>query len=245
MQLTSQPTAARYGIIGDGRVAWHMAHYFDLLGLPHVDWSRRSAGNVSPSVTLTPCDVVLVLVSDAAIEAFLTANDELREKTLIHFSGSLITPLAKGMHPLTTFGADLYDRVTYESIPFVCEEGEPRFEDVFPELVNPRYTIAADLKPLYHSLAVMAGNFTMLLWRKVFHTFEEQLQLPPGVALPYLRQVAANLEKAPDMASTGPITRGDRDTIRANLAALATDPYRDVYVAFLKAVAPELLEGGQ
>ena len=243
MQLASQPTAARYGIIGDGRVARHMAHYFDLLGLPHVDWSRRSAGNVSPSATLTQCDVVLVLVSDAAIEEFLTANDELREKTLIHLSGSLVTLLAKGMHPLTTFGADLYDRVTYESIPFVCEDGEPRFEDVFPELSNPRYTLAADLKPLYHGLAVMAGNFTMLLWNKLFHTFEEQLQLPPSIALPYLRQVAANLEKTPDTASTGPIARGDRDTIRANLAALAADPYRDVYVAFVKAVAPELLEG--
>ena len=123
MQLASQPTAARYGIIGDGRVARHMAHYFDLVGLPHVDWSRRSAGNVSPSATLTQCDVVLVLVSDAAIEEFLTANDELREKTLIHLSGSLVTLSAKGMHPLTTFGADLYDRVTYEAIPFVCEEG--------------------------------------------------------------------------------------------------------------------------
>jgi predicted short-subunit dehydrogenase-like oxidoreductase (DUF2520 family) len=235
--------AIRYGIVGDGRVARHIAHYFDLLGLSLVDWSRRSAGNVSPSTALARCDVVLVLVSDAAIDEFITANDELREKTLIHFSGSLVTPAAKGMHPLTTFGADLSDRVTYESIPFVCEDGEPRFEDVFPELSNPHYTLAAGLKPLYHGLAVMAGNFTMLLWNKLFHTFEEQLQLPPSIAVPYLRQVAANLEKAPDTASTGPITRGDADTIRANLAALSGDPYHDVYAAFVKAAAPELLEG--
>ena len=234
--------AIRYGIVGDGRVARHMTHYFDLLDLPHVNWSRRSAGNAPPSAALAESDAVLLLVSDAAIEQFITSNDGLREKTLIHFSGSLVTSSATGMHPLTTFGADLYDRVTYESIPFVCEEGEPRFEDVFPELPNPRYTLAAGLRPLYHSLAVMAGNFTMILWNKLFHTFEEQLQLPPSVALPYLRQVAANLEKV-DTALTGPITRGDRDTIRANLAALSGDPYHDVYAAFVKAVAPELLEG--
>ena len=204
--------AIRYGIVGDGRVAKHITHYFDLIGLPHIDWSRRSAENESPSVTLAQCDVVLVLLSDTAIEEFITENDELREKTLIHFSGSLVTPLAKGMHPLTTFGANLYDRRTYESIPFVCEDGDPRFEDMFPTLANPRYTLAADLKPLYHGLAVMAGNFTMLLWNKLFQTFEEQLRLPPSVAVPYLRQVAANLENAPGTAPTGPITRGDADT---------------------------------
>ncbi len=234
--------AIRYGIVGDGRVARHMAHYFDILGLPHVDWSRRPTRNTSPSATLSKCDVVLVLVSDAAIEELITANDDLREKTLIHFAGSLVTPLAKGMHPLTTFGADLYDRVTYEAIPFVCEEGEPRFEDVFPELSNPHYTLAAELKPLYHGLSVMAGNCTTLLWNKLFHTFEQQLQLPPSIALPYLRQVTANIEHAADTALTGPITRGDRDTIRANLVALSGDPYHDVYAAFVTAIAPELLE---
>ncbi len=70
-----------------------------------------------------------------------------------------------------------------------------------------------------------------------------QLASQPSVAVPFLRQVAANLEKTPDTASTGPITRGDADTIRANLAALSGDPYHDIYAAFVKAIAPELLEG--
>ena len=96
---------------------------------------------------------------------------------------------------------------------------------------------------MYHGLSVMAGNCTTLLWNKLFHTFEQQLQLPPSIALPYLRQVAANIEHAPDTALTGPITRGDRDTIRANLVALSGDPYHDVYAAFVTAIASELLEG--
>ena len=37
--------------------------------------------------------------------------------------------------------------------------------------------------------------------------------------------------------------RAVTETIRANLEALGTDPYRDVYAAFVRAVAPELLEG--
>ena len=57
------------------------------------------------------------------------------------------------------------------------------------------------------------------------------------------KQIAANLEHAPATAQTGPLARGDRQTVRANLEALGTDPYRDVYAAFVRAVAPELLEG--
>jgi predicted short-subunit dehydrogenase-like oxidoreductase (DUF2520 family) len=39
---------------------------------------------------------------------------------------------------------------------------------------------------------------------------------------------------------TGPLARGDRKTISANLAALAGDPWRDVYRAIVEAVRPEL-----
>ena len=235
----------KYGIVGDGRVARHAAHYFDLSGLPYATWSRRDEhATSSPAGTsLASCDVVLVLISDAAIEPFIEAHGSLRDKTLIHFSGSLVTALAQGMHPLSTFTIDLYDLDTYQAIPFVCDEGAPSFSDVFPELPNPHYTIASELKPLYHSMAVLAGNFTTALWNKLFDTFEERLQLPKEVATPYLRQIVSNLEHAPTTAQTGPLSRRDRQTIRANLDALGTDPYRDVYAAFIRAIAPELLEG--
>lgn len=244
----ANPSVSRqtpYGIVGDGRVARHMAHYLDLLGLQRVVWSRRLERNtsVSAGTALEQCGVVLVLISDAAVETFISAHTELRERTFIHCSGSLVTPLARGMHPLSTFATDLYDLETYRTIPFVCEEGMPAFEEVFPALPNPHYTLPSQLKPLYHTLAVMAGNFTTLLWTKLFTTFEERLELPRGIAVPYLRQIAANLEREPVTAATGPIVRGDRQTIQANLAALGTDPYREVYTAFVRAVAPDLLEG--
>lgn len=230
-----------YGIVGNGRVARHVAHYLDLLGLPRLTWYRAAPSPAA--VALASCDVVLVLISDAAIEPFIESHGDLRDKTLVHFSGSLVTPLARGMHPLSSFTIDLYDLDTYRAIPFVCDEGVPSFTDVFPDLPNPHYTIAAELKPLYHSMAVLAGNFTTMLWNKLFDTFEERFRMPREVSVPYLRQIAANLERAPATAQTGPLARRDRHTIRANLDALRADPYRDVYAAFVKAVAPELLEG--
>ena len=32
--------ATPFGIVGDGRLARHLQHYFDLLGLPVRSWSR-------------------------------------------------------------------------------------------------------------------------------------------------------------------------------------------------------------
>ena len=145
---------AKYGIVGDGRVARHTAHYFDLSGLPYVTWSRREQRVASSpaSAILASCEVVLVLISDDAIEPFVEAHSDLRDKTLIHFSGSLVTPLAKGMHPLSSFATDLYELNTYQAIPFVCDEGVPGFLDVFPGLPNPHYTLAVELKPLYRQV---------------------------------------------------------------------------------------------
>lgn len=238
-------TGAPYGIVGDGHMAQHMGCYFELLHIPYRRWSRRLERDASiPLATaIGPCQVVLVLVSDNAIEPFITSHAELEDKILVHFSGSLNTAHAQGMHPLSTFAGDLYALSTYVTIPFVCEEGPHLFADLFPELPNPHYRIATALRPLYHSLAVMGGNFTAILWTKLFDTFETRLGLPREVAVPYLKQVALNLELAPDDAATGPLVRGDAQTIDANIAALDGDPFQAVYRAFVDAVAADATKG--
>ncbi len=234
-------TGAPYGIVGDGHMAQHMGCYFELLHIPYHRWSRRLERDTSISLdtAIGSCQVVLVLVSDVAIEPFITSHPELAGKTLVHFSGSLTTAHAQGMHPLSTFAGDLYPLSTYVTIPFVCEEGPHLFDGLFPELPNPHYRIATELRPLYHSLAVMGGNFTAILWNKLFDTFEQRLGLPRTVAVPYLKQVALNLELAPADAATGPFVRGDGQTVDANIAALDGDPFQAVYRAFVEAVATD------
>src|SRR4051794_17148338 len=90
------------GIVGDGRVARHYLHYFSLLGLSVLTWSRRATGP-SPVEALAPCGTVLLLISDDAIVPFIDAWPGLRDQRLVHFSGALVTPLAAGAHPLMTF----------------------------------------------------------------------------------------------------------------------------------------------
>lgn len=223
-----------FGIVGNGRVARHFIHYFDLLGLPHRQWSRGE--HAPPPVdVLSSCRTVLLLVSDPAVVPFIQAWPALRDKRLVHCSGSLVTAAAHAAHPLMTFGPDLYDLETYRAIPFVLDAGGPPLGDLLPGLPNPSFTIPVAERPYYHALCVMAGNFTTLLWQKLFDGFEQRLRLPASAAHPFLARVAANLVVDRRRALTGPLSRGDASAIAGNLAALEGDPFRDVYAAFVRA----------
>jgi predicted short-subunit dehydrogenase-like oxidoreductase (DUF2520 family) len=207
----------------------------ETLGLRFRRWSR---GGGPVERALADCPVILVLIRDDAIEPFLETHD-LSAHRLIHASGSLRTPRAAGMHPLYTFGPELYDDDVYPRIPFICDADGPPFAEVFPDFANPSWTIDPHDRPRYHAACVMGGNFTTLLWSRAMEIFAE-LGLPSEAALPYLERTCANVARHGPGALTGPLARGDRKTISANLAALAGDPWRDVYRAIVEAVRPEL-----
>jgi predicted short-subunit dehydrogenase-like oxidoreductase (DUF2520 family) len=234
-QVPSLGTAP-LGIVGDGRVARHFHHYLDLQNLPVRRWSRR-ASDRSPVEVLGPCDTVLVLISDTAIEPFIAAWPEIARHHLVHCSGSLVTPAAECAHPLMTFGPDLYDLATYRSIPFLLDAGGTPFHDLLPGLPNPSFAIAASDRPAYHAHCVMAGNFSILLWLELFDHLEGRLGIPAAAAHPFLIQTARNLIADGSHALTGPLVRGDAATIAANLTALEGDPFREVYSAFARAYA--------
>ena len=222
------PAAGPYGIVGDGRVAAHFAHYFSLLGLPFRQWSRRSTAG-----SLADCPVILLLVSDPAIEELA---DRYGDRTCIHFSGSFLSSRVHGMNPLMSFGRELYARAEYERIPFVVED-PALFRHLFPQLANPCYGIRAGDKARYHALCAMAGNFTGFLWARLFEEFPAALGIPAEAAILYLEQVCRNIAATPTQPErflTGPIVRGDTEAVEKHLAALAGDPYRLVYEAFAR-----------
>lgn len=225
-----------YGIVGDGRMARHFAHYLTLEGISFRQWSRQIAmrSKKSPSDALAGCSIILVLISDQAIDAWIEASPFLRGKKVVHFSGSWVSAHAVGMHPLMTFGLDLYDLETYRRMPFVVEEGTG-FSDLFPDLTNPSFSIARDQKAYYHALCALSGNFTTLLWQKFFSELESRFKIPNAMAQKYMERVFANLAQDPKGALTGPLARGDADTVGAHLSALQGDPYRGVYEAFCRA----------
>jgi len=236
MRQVPQSDSNPLGIVGDGRVARHLSHYFTLLGIPMRVWSRRTSTD-APVEALAPCRTVLLLIRDSAIEPFVAAWPGLKEHRLVHCSGSLMTSAADCVHPLMTFAPGLYDLETYRRIPFVLDAGGRALDDLLPGVPNPWFTIAPQDRPLYHALCVMAGNFTTLLWRELFTRFEDRFGIPGSAAQPFLAQTAKNLAADASHALTGPLARRDADTIAANLRALDGDRLKDIYAAFVRVYA--------
>ena len=215
-----------YLVIGHGRVARHFLHYFKLLGISAAHWHRGMDAS-----ELQDAERILVLVSDRAIDSVIDERLSALRGMKIHFSGALVTPKAFGAHPLMTFGPDLYTLEKYTSIPFVIDDAAPA--DVLPELPNPQARLAPNLKAKYHAMCVMSGNFTCLLWQKMFDTMQREFNLPPEMAHMYMRQVMENLSADYKTALTGPLARGDDVTIAKNIAALDGDAYQKIYQSFV------------
>jgi predicted short-subunit dehydrogenase-like oxidoreductase (DUF2520 family) len=164
-----------------------------------------------------------------------TLKKGLRKNIKIHFSGSLVTRKAYGAHPLMTFGPELYTLEKYLAIPFVVDEKAPLFSDLLPGLHNPNVRLSEKQKAKYHALCVMAGNFSCILWQKLFTGLGQEFGIPPHTADMYLRQQTENLLTNYQGALTGPLARGDEATIARNIRALDGDPFKKIYEAFVEA----------
>ena len=230
-----------YAILGGGRLARHMRHYLSLLNLPVSCWARDAD---SPLNTLTiadarerlraiirPADRVLLLVADTGIADLLKRYPFLHEKTLVHCSGALSIPGVAGAHPLMTFSHEQYTLEQYRRIPFMVDMGY-EFDELMPGLSNPAFAIRLEDKPRYHALCVMAGNFSQILWRAAVDRFSE-MGLPPYTLEPYLQQVVQNFVRDPHAALTGPLSRGDQQTVERNINSLENDPLQAIYRAFV------------
>lgn len=223
----------RYLLIGDGKVARHFKYYFSLSNISFQSWHR---GQLIESLKekLQTATHVLLLIKDTAIENFINEHlANIKHCLLIHFSGSFCTPLAFGAHPLMTFPNHLYDLNRYQLIPFIIDHHAPAFEELLPGLSNPHVRIHTSLKPKYHALCVLSGNFSTMLWQKFFKTLEAEFNIPHVIGLPYLQQQMQNLFADHTSALSGPLVRGDLPTIEKNIAALEQDPFQEVYKSFI------------
>lgn len=223
----------KYLIIGSGRLVFHFCNYLRLLNLSFIQWSRKNNTPLQLKKFSKECTHVLLLINDDAIEDFVLNNSFLQNKCCVHCSGSLALNNIYSAHPLMTFGKQPYDLTTYLHMPFILEENSPEFENLLPGLSNKSYKIPGHLKSFYHALCVISGNFTCLLWQKFFSELETTFNLPREIGYPYLKQVVKNLQQQSPNTLTGPLVRGDWQTIKANLDALHNDSYREVYQAFV------------
>jgi predicted short-subunit dehydrogenase-like oxidoreductase (DUF2520 family) len=233
----------RFAVIGNGRMAKHMAYYFDALHVSYQSWARRTHTPSQLADILEQSTHVLLLISDNAIDSFIQecelSSPQYSSLIKIHFSGSLVSPFAYSAHPLQSFADELYSLSEYEAIPFVLDENSPDFKALLPGLKNPHYRIISSDRAYYHAMCVMANNFSTILWQKFFLEMTGRFNINQKDLLPFLNQSFRNLAKDPAAALTGPIPRNDTLTLQRNLAALKRDDFYPIYKAFFEKYFPE------
>jgi len=229
------PCEFEYSIIGHGRLATHLCRYFSLSNIAFSQWHIDLDKSLLLDI-LKNSNIVLLAISDNSIESFIDENHKILEnKTVIHFSGALVSDKAYGCHPLMTFTEQLYELDVYRSILFCTDEEMPDFKDLFPKLDNPSIKVPAESKPYYHSLCVMANNFTCILWQKFYNEMINSFGAKPEQLDNFLKRTTDNISNNYKSCLTGPLVRNDKITIEKNLKSLEQDSFHSVYLSFIQA----------
>jgi predicted short-subunit dehydrogenase-like oxidoreductase (DUF2520 family) len=190
---------------------------------------------------LREAQVVLLAVPDAAIDSVaeeLAGEGAVEPRhTVLHLSGLLdraaLEPLAAtgaalgSFHPLQTVSDPAKAPERFKEA-YAGLEGDDRALETGRELAASLGMIPVAIdqtaKPAYHAGAAIAANYTVVL-----AAVAERLAASAGVTaevarrlyLPLIRGAAANLEIGPAAALTGPVRRGDAETVAAHLSALS------------------------
>ena len=94
------------------------------------------------------------------------------------------------------------------------------------------FLLADDKRALYHAGASIASNFLVTLYRAAAHLFEEA-GAPPEALIPLMRRTIDN-----GFELTGPIARGDWETVDRHRLALRGSGFEQAYEALAEVTRP-------
>ncbi|HEX6724594.1 MAG TPA: Rossmann-like and DUF2520 domain-containing protein [Gaiella sp.] len=167
-------------------------------------------------------DIVLLCVPDRAIAE--VASEIAPGPWVAHVSGG--TPLAAldphvrrfSLHPLQTFTHDRGPEQLDGAWAAVTGETGEALEvaNELAALLGLRsFALADDRRALYHAGAVIASNYLVTL-RRIAGELLAEADVPPEALDPLMRRVIDN-----GFQLTGPIERGDRETVERHRVAIA------------------------
>ena len=213
----------RVKVVGRGRVGSAVA--------------TRLAGRGHSVVDDDP-ELVILCVPDSVIPE--VARSITAGPWMCHTSGATsITALAPHtarftVHPLQTIvkgrGPEQLDGA-WAAVTGDDADGVARASWLARELGLQPFELGDEMRALYHAGATLASNYLVTLYRTACRAFE-LAGAPPAALVPLMRRTIEN-----NFELTGPIARGDWETVERHLSAIRADApeLEDMYRALTKA----------
>ncbi|WP_206240711.1 Rossmann-like and DUF2520 domain-containing protein [Novosphingobium terrae] len=264
--MTDQ-TPRRIGIIGTGRVGKALA-----LGLaPYADGEPlirgRSTAGPSLEALVQACDIIAIAVADdalASVVADLASKGPFPHAPLVfHVSGShgvgTLAPLhAQGaltaaIHPAMTFTGDPSSEVQRMvgarfAVTGSSEEASQQARQIVQRLGGIPVAVAEEHRALYHAALCHGANHLVTLLAGSSQALRAAgVDEPEALLAPLVRAALENALAKGFAALSGPLLRGDGQTIHHHLAAMDKDApaLTPAYRAMALATLDELERSGR
>lgn len=210
---------------------------------------------------LSDADITFITTPDgtiAGIARALVHEANLKPESLVvHLSGlcplEQLKPLeAKGvytacMHPLKAFRADSYlEAHPFENVDCAIEGDQPASKillSLVDRLKAQAFEILPEQKTSYHTAAIMASNYLITLAAESIALLEKaglNQDKAHGLCTRLMQTSLNNLKATqhPQDALTGPLARGDVETIQKHLENISCEKTQSLYQAAGHATLP-------
>ncbi len=240
----------RIGLIGTGNVAVALAReILDQENLTLVQLIGRDQKKLPKDLfavpfsnqfnTLSSCEVILIAVSDHAIQE-VSNQLPLTNAVVAHTSGASSMDLL-GRHnnrgvfyPLQTFSKQR--QLNWSKIPILWEGNNRQVNETletFSQMISPNATQSDEKQRLsMHLAAVLVNNFTNHLYAEA-HRFCKSKHVNFELLLPLIEETTGKIKQQdPSKSQTGPASRGDMETIQRHKMVPMTEQLSDIYSLF-------------
>ncbi len=243
-------------ILGAGHVGTALSIIFKRVGLDvfiasrHLESVRKAAkvsyGKVCMPEEVVGADIVFLTVPDSEIvNAAERIKKFLSEKQIVvHTSGAFSSDIigflpshVASLHPLKSFADPVSSANSIEGTLFTFE-GDSRAKSVLEDLVKKIggkfVEIDRENKILYHLAAVLTANYTVSLVNvsvNILRSIGFSEKNAEFALANLLNGVVRNIKNKGVVASlTGPIERGDAETIKEHLKAIKDPLVKNIYI---------------
>ena len=263
---------ARVGIVGAGRVGAVLGARLRASGYPVVAVAARSEASLLRARTFLPGVPVLdaaevvsaseVLVLAVPDDALAALAEELAPhvrtgQLVLHTSGrhgrAVLAPLAElgartaAFHPAMTFTGSDVD-VDRPCVVGLTTTGEDRADvETLAAAVGgtPVHVAEAD-RVVYHAALAHGANHVVTVLNQAMDLLRSIGVADPSAVLePLVRASVTNTLAYGDAALTGPVARGDAQTVAAHLGAIAGGEVAATYTALSAATIERALRDGR